>query len=188
LLRLVLTSLGLVGFLTLGLMAAASRPPSETTRGTGVTDSSGHALLRAAAAGDNHHWSVDLALRSAAEGTYALVFSPGIERPAEPVAPIALDDAALQCAVAHAKGCVLGAGREVVATTSIGPGGAGTLRAAFDSGIGGWFELVRIDRSAAREASFELTVTSEALSQDEAPHRFAIEQMGPIVALPTGPS
>ncbi len=167
-----------IGLSSLSSAVAGCQPPSETTREKGTIDSSGHALVRASAPGDNHHWNVDITLRSAPEGTYALLFTE-----AEPDAadrtwfPIAPGDPALRCAAARAKGCTLPERGDVVALTSIGPGGTGVLRAAFDVGSGGWFRLMRIEAGEVPSAPFDVRIVSEALSKDEEPYRFTIEQV-----------
>ncbi len=167
-----------LGFTSLAVAAAGCQPPSETTREKGVTDTSGHALIRASAPGDNHHWNVDITLRSASEGTYALLFTTTEPDVADRTwFPIASDDPALRCAAARAKGCMLPDRGEVVAVTTIGPGGTGVLRAAFDVGTGGWFRLMRIDEGDAPAAPFDVRIVSEALSKDEQAYRFTIEQV-----------
>ena len=176
--RRTLACLALIGFSSLGVAAAGCQPPSETTREQGTIDSSGHALVHATAAGGNHHWSVDITLRSAAEGTYVLLFSA-----TEPDASdrtwfsIAPNDPVLRCAMARAKGCTIPDRGDVVAITTVGPGGTGVLRAAFDVGAGGWLRLMRIEAGELASAPFEMRFVSEALSKDEEPYRFTIVQL-----------
>jgi hypothetical protein len=150
-----------------------------TSRDRGETDAAGRAVVHAFAAGPNHHYTAELGLRDAAPGTYALIFSA-----TAPTAPtlaawssIAADEPALACALAFDRGCrVLAEGQaEIVGATRIGPGGAGTVRASFDVGAGGWFTLVRIERGDAAPASYELRFASEALSKDERPYAFTFE-------------
>ena len=141
-----------------------------------MLDASGHALVHASAAGENHHWSVDVTLRAASEGTYVLVFSATEPATREGFA-IDPKDRALSCAAAHSKGCLLAEGGEVVAVTAIGPGGAGVLRGTFDFGAGGWFRLARVEPGLGAPATFEMTLVSEAFSKDEAAYRFTIEQV-----------
>ena len=170
--------LALIGFTSLSVAAAGCQPPSETTRESGSIDSSGHALIRASAPGENHHWSVDVTLRSAAEGAYALLFTttePDVsDRTWFAIAP---DDPALRCATARARACTLPDRGDVVAVTTVGPGGSGVLRAAFDVGTGGWFRLMRIEATDAPSTPFDIRIVSEALSRDEQPYRFTIEQL-----------
>lgn len=64
-----------------------------------------------------------------------------------------------------------------MAFTTIGPGGSGVLRAAFDVGTGGWFRLMRIESGEASTAPFDVRIVSEALSKDEQAYRFTIEQV-----------
>ncbi len=173
--------LALTVFTSLAVGAAGCQPPSETTRDSGRIDASGHALIRASAPGDNHHWSIDITLRSAPEGTYALLFSTTEPDPADRTwFAIAADDPALRCAAARARGCTLteyGRDGEVVGIATVGPGGTGVLRATFDVGTGGWFRLMRIEERDASSAPFDIRIVSEALTKDEQPYRFAIEQM-----------
>jgi hypothetical protein len=141
-----------------------------------MIDSSGHALIHATAAGDNHHWSVDVQLHAASEGTYALLFSTG-----EPVSPgwfsIAANDPALRCAAGHGRSCALAdRGTDVVGVTTVGPGGTGVLRMTSDVGRGGWFQILRLEGGTASAVPFDIKIRSEALSNDETPYRFTIEQ------------
>jgi hypothetical protein len=181
LLRLLCVSALLVGLAAGAIGALGCQPPSVTTRERGETDRSGYALVHAEAPSVNHHYSAEVALSRAPEGTYVLLFSN-----AEPVHrgwfSIPADDPALRCASSHGRGCVLGASgagaeSQVVAVERIGPGGTGVLRAAFDVGAGGWFTLVRLEGAEAAPASFEARMISEALVKGEAPHRFVIEQV-----------
>jgi len=176
LLRRASASLALIGFSLL----AGCQPPSETTRDKGVIGTSGHALVEARAPGDNHHWNVDVNLRSAPEGTYALLFSPTAPAPAPTNRDwfaIAPNDPALRCAAARAKGCSIGDHGDVVGLTTIGPGGTGVLRAVFVMGSGGWFRVMRVDGATERTVPFDIQIVSEALTKDEEAYRFTIEQL-----------
>jgi hypothetical protein len=166
----------LIGFASLGLTATGCQPPSETTREKGVTDSSGHALIRAFAPGENHHWSIDVTLRSAAAGTYAVLFTT-TEPAGREWFVIAPNDPALGCAAGRAKGCSIPEHGDVVAVTTIGPGGTGVLRATFAVGAGGWFRVMRIEDRAATAAPFDVRIVSESFSKDEEAYRFTIEQL-----------
>jgi hypothetical protein len=167
-------------FIVLGTatwVAGCHGPSSVTSREHGETDATGRAVVHAVADGANHHYTAELALRDAAPGTYALVFS-STALTAEAWTSVAADEPALACALAFDRGCqVLAAGQaEIVAATRVGPGGAGILRASFDVGAGGWFSLVRIERGDARPARFELRFVSEALSKDERAYAFTFER------------
>jgi hypothetical protein len=175
LLRSTCVALALIGCLTLGIMGTGCQPPSETSQKRGATDTTGYALVAAHASGGNHHWNVELSLRAAPAGTYALLFSstPPTHRGWFAISP---DDPAIRCAAAVARGCTLADHGDVVSVARIGPGGAGVLRASFDVGPGGWFSLVRIEGPSA-SARFDVQIVSEALTKEEEPHRFAIEQV-----------
>jgi hypothetical protein len=165
----------LIALSSLAAFTAGCQPPSETTREKGVIDTSGHALVEARAPGDNHHWSIDVTLRSASEGTYVLLFSS--TEPAErDWFAIAPNDPALRCAAARAKGCSLAGRGDVVALSTIGPGGIGVLRATFDIGAGGWFRVMRVEGGTSSDAFFDIQIVSEALTKHEEAYRFSIAQ------------
>lgn len=175
-LRASLACLGLVGLLASSISAIAGcQPPSETTREKATTDTSGYALIHAAAPGDNHHWNIDVAMKNAPVGTYALVFSTTEPTSGRPV--LEANDPALRCAAAHGKSCTLRDHGDIVAKADVGPGGTGVLRAAFDVGPGGWFTLVRVEGagSSTSVAALDIQLVSEALSKDEEPHRFVVD-------------
>ena len=159
-------------------LLAGCLPPSETTREKGVMDTSGHALVEARAPGNNHHWSVDVTLRSAPEGTYALVFSTTEPEPTDrDWFAIAANDPALRCAAARAKGCSIAGHGEIVGLTTVGPGGTSVLRAVFVVGGGGWLRVLRVDGATETAVPFDIQIVSEALTKDEEAYRFTIEQI-----------
>jgi hypothetical protein len=176
LLRSTCALLGFSILVTLAVAAAGCQPRSETTREKASIDTAGYALIHASAPGNNHHWNVDLSLRAAPSGTYALVFST-----TEPATrgwfAIAESDPALRCAAARGRGCTIPDRGDVVSIAQVGPGGTGVLRAAFDVGTGGWFSVVRLEGGAPASASVDVRIVSEALSKDEEAYRFAIEQL-----------
>jgi hypothetical protein len=188
--RLPLLSLASLASLAGAVALAGCQSTSETSRERGVVQADGYALVRAQANGSNHHWDVDVALRAAPEGTYALLFSP--TEPARIGAfVIAESDPALACPGARARAsapppeCVIADRGEVVGVARVGNGGAGNLRAVFDLGAGGWFTIVRVGGRAgaaagasavAQRPSFEVNIVSEAIARDEDAHRFTIEQ------------
>jgi hypothetical protein len=167
----------LAALASLATVAVGCRPPTETSHAGGDLDAAGSALIHAEAPADDHHVYVDVALHGAAAGSYALAFSrrnPGR-------LAVAAGDPAVRCASAHGKECRLAGGpeaAELVAVAAVGPGGAGVLRAAFDTGRGGWFAIVRLDEGGPAVATpsgrFEIQLKSEALTRDETAHRFAI--------------
>lgn len=168
----------IVGLIVLlsSFSAVACQPPSETTRESGALDASGHALVHATTPAGNHHWSVDVTMRGATEGTYVLIFSTAepSERSWFAIPP---NDPALRCASARARGCTIGDRGDIVGLTTIGPGGTGTLRAAFDGGAGGWLQLLHVEAGPTATAPFDLRFVSEALSKDEEAYRFTVEQV-----------
>ena len=142
----------------------------ETERG-GTTDPSGYLTFTAHAPAESQHWSTDVALRNAPEGTYALVYSDG--PPSSPPV-VAADAFALRCARASGKSCPLSRDGAVVAVADVGPGGTGILRAMFARGDGGWFSVVRV-AGGQGSAKVDVRVLSEALRSGEKPQRFEVE-------------
>ena len=154
----------------LGGLVACSPAVKETEAG-GATDASGYLAFAAHAPAESQHWSTDVALRAAPEGTYALVYSDGAPSSPPVVAP---DAFALQCARASGKSCPLPKDGAVVAVTDVGPGGTGMLRAMFAKGDGGWFSVVRVAGQPGT-AKVDVRILSEALRAGEKAQRFELE-------------
>jgi hypothetical protein len=167
--------------------AGCHRSEIVTSRERGQTDPAGFALVHAFSAGENQHFTVEVALRGAPPGTYALLYSRSPSPPADRAwFPIAATDRGVACAISYGRGCFAdepagskdrhNASRQIVGAAHIGPGGAGVLRAAFDVGVGGWFTLLRVEGGSAERARYEIRIDSEAASSDEAPYRFSFEK------------
>src|SRR5262249_34642075 len=75
LIRSALVGLSLLSLVALALHATGCRPTSKTSRGTATLDPSGTSLLHVQAPGANQHWTMEVSLRDASEGTYALIFT-----------------------------------------------------------------------------------------------------------------
>jgi hypothetical protein len=192
---LALAALALGGALS---SAGCHRAQVLTSRAEGLTDGAGLAQIHATAAGENQHYTVEVALRGAPAGTYALLFSRS--RSGAPGAPgkERLSSGALACALSYGRGCsgdepVEPGARTIVAAARVGPGGAGVLRASFDVGAGGWFTVVRVEGGLAQPARYQIRIDSEAVSTDEAPYRFVFEEYeapppAPPPATPSGPA
>lgn len=154
---------------------------TETTREKGVTDANGYALLQASSPSDNHHYSVDISLRSAPAGTYALLYSA--KEPKDRKVVLRANDAAVKCASGHGRECVQAETNSVILSIAkVGPGGTGVLRTTFDLGTGGWFAIARVvegdapvpTNAALGPASYDIVIVSEAIAKDEEAQRFAI--------------
>jgi hypothetical protein len=169
-------------FGSIATLVLACSPSTETTREKGTTDANGYALLQASSPSDNHHFSVDVSLRSAPPGTYALLYSTTEPQSAKEKKSVVLrsSDPSVRCASGHGRECVHSESNSVILSIAkVGPGGTGVLRTTFDVGTGGWFAITRVvdtepSSAAIGPASFDIVIVSEAIAKDEEPQRFVI--------------
>jgi hypothetical protein len=179
---------GAIGAIAMSMMACS--PSTETSRDKGVTDSNGYALLQASSPSDNHHYSVDVSLRSAPIGTYALLYSTTEPKDKGSSVVLRSNDPSVRCASGHGRECVHAESNSVILSIAkVGPGGTGVLRTTFDVGSGGWFAITRIvdgetpapTNASLGPATYDIVIVSEAIAKDEEAQHFVIVRRSPTL-------